>query len=525
MTDTSTDKSESPTPRSYRFAIPFLGFLAAVQGSAPFLSSTSLVTVTRDLRLEGGQVALAASIQTLAIAASVVSTGLMADRLGRKKVLMGALIAGALGMVIVALAPVAAVYMVGQAIIGIGLGATYGAAFAYVRFVTAQGKLPQALGTFGAVSGAGTVVLVFLGSALVGIDWRLAFVVYAVITLGALLLTPFMLPAQPKVPGGGLDLLGQVGLAVGVVGLLYGVTHLGSSLTSLGTWIPIAVGVVSLTFFFIYESKSRNAFYPVSLFRSRIFWAAILAGLVYNLGLAVGFLQTTNLWQYVTEVPSSRLAVWQLPMNLFGIVGALLFGRMMAKGLSNASAILLSSIAAAGGFALLALAHGADSFLAFLPGTALLGAALTGASIPFGNLMLDEAPPAQFGPVTSSRTTIGQVWYSMGTALGTVMIDQLTTGGVTKRLLGAGVPPDQISTATSAVSTYAATGTKETTALAQQALGAAATSYGTAYVVVMLGTGAVLLIAGVSGYFLARGDGKAAPLAADLPPTAAGAVA
>lgn len=515
MSGTSTPVSQASPAQSYRFAIPFLGLLAAVQGSAPFLSSTALVSVVRDLKLEGSEVALAASIQTLAIAASVVSTGLLADRLGRKKVLMAALVTSAIGLLIVALSPVGVVYMLGQAVIGVGLGATYGAAFAYVRHVSAPGKLPQALGSFGAVSGALTVVLVFMSSALVGVNWRLAFVVYGVVVVVSLLLTPFMLPTQPRVTGERPDLLGQAALALGVIGLLYGVSHLGSSLTSLATWLPFGFGVVLLVVFFMHEARARAVFYPVRLFRSPVFWAAILAGLVYNLGLSVGFLQTTNLWQYVTGVPTDELAVWQLPLNLFGIVGALLFGRLMAKGLSNASAILFSSIAAAVGFVLLAMAHNAQSFLAFLPGLVLVGVALTGASIPFGNLMLQEAPPAHFGPVTSSRTTIGQIWYSIGTALATVMIDQLTTGGVTRRLLAAGVPPDQISTATSAVSTFAATGTKETTALARQALGAATVSYGNAFSVVMIGTGAILAVAGVVGFVLARRGGADDPSRSD----------
>ena len=44
--------------------------------------------------MTGGLVALAASISTLALSATVISTGLIADRLGRRPVLMAALGAG-----------------------------------------------------------------------------------------------------------------------------------------------------------------------------------------------------------------------------------------------------------------------------------------------------------------------------------------------------------------------------------------------------------------------------------------------
>jgi MFS family permease len=505
-----TTLAAEPKARTYKFAIPFLGLLAAVQGSAPFLSSTALVSVTRALKMEGGEIALAASIQTLAIAATVITTGLLADRLGRKLVMMAALVVSAAGMAIVAISPIALMYMLGQAVIGVGLGAVYGAAFAYVRAVSAPGKLPQALGTFGAVSGAMTVSLVFLCSALVGIDWRLAFGAYAAVIVIMFLLTPSMLPKQPRVPGNN-DVIGQIAVALGIVGLLYGVSQLGASLTAITTWGPIIGGIALLAFFFIYESKSSKAFYPVSLFRSPVFWAAILAGFIYNFGLSVSFLQTTNLWQYVTKVPTDQIAIWQLPLNLFGIAGALIMGRMIGKALTNGGAILVSSFMAAAGFILLAVAHGSTSFWAFAPGTALLGMALTGASIPFGNLMIKEAPPAHFGPVTSSRTTIGQVWYSLGTALVTVMIDKMTMGGVTQKLIASGVQPDQISTATNAVSSFASTGTEATTALGQQALQDATASYGTSFTIIMIGTALLIAVAGVIAFALAKRGNADAP--------------
>jgi MFS family permease len=71
-------------PKSIKFAIPLLGIMGAIQGTSPNINSTALVSLTRDLNMQGGQVALAASIQTISVAASVTTTGLLADRLGRR---------------------------------------------------------------------------------------------------------------------------------------------------------------------------------------------------------------------------------------------------------------------------------------------------------------------------------------------------------------------------------------------------------------------------------------------------------
>jgi len=92
-----------------KFAVPLLGVLGAIQGAAPNISSTALVDASRGLDMRGSEVALAASVQTLAIAASVISTGILADKFGRRFVLMVALAVGAAGNVLIALAPSSAV--------------------------------------------------------------------------------------------------------------------------------------------------------------------------------------------------------------------------------------------------------------------------------------------------------------------------------------------------------------------------------------------------------------------------------
>jgi UMF1 family MFS transporter len=81
-----------------------------------------------------------------------------------------------------------------------------------------------------------------------------------------------------------------------------------------------------LAAFFVFESKSMGAFYPVSLFKSPVFIAAILAGFVYNYGTAVAFLQSTNLWQYVTGVSTKDVAMWQVPLVAAGIIGFMMGG-------------------------------------------------------------------------------------------------------------------------------------------------------------------------------------------------------
>ena len=119
---------------------------------------------------------------------------------------------------------------------------------------------------------------------------------------------------------------------------------------------------------------------------------------------------------------------------------------------------------------------------------------------PACRIVLREAPKAQYGPVTSSPTTIGQFWYSIGLALSTILLDRMTVGGVTDKLLAAGVQPDLVGTAVTAINQYVSAGTPPSTALARQALADASATYASAFSTVMLITAGLVLAAGVSAW-------------------------
>lgn len=509
----------SPTRRASAVAVPFLGILGAVQGSSPNIASSALVHASRGLHMAADEVALAASVQTLAIAASVISTGLLADRLGRRRVLMAALGVGAAGGVIVAASPSTVVYLLGQVLLGVGLGAVYGAAFAYIRAVAAPGRLAGAVGVFAATIGLTTLILTFAGGSLVAVNWRFAYLVVPVMSVICLLLVPAILPREDRIRSTKQDVVGQVLLALGIIGFLYGVSELGHSLTSPRTLGPLGLGTLLIAAFFVFEARNPNRFFPVGLFRSPVFVAAVLAGFIYNFGTAVSFLQATNLWQYVTGLTSSEVAIWQIPLVGAGVIGALVVGRLMTRGLTNRAALIIGAILTAIGFVGLAVVHASTSFLVFAGPLILVGAGVVICSIPFGNLFIKEAPPAQFGPVTSSRTTVGQFFYSIGFAVSTVVIDRLTMGGVVEKLTAAGVPATQTGTAVSAVTMYASDDTEPSTALARRALADAVQSYGDAFATMMIVAAVLSIVAGVVAYLLLRrgGEGSKDPRAATAP--------
>lgn len=483
-------------------AVIFVGLLSGVQASDPNIAATALVSASRGLQMTSGQASIAASVFTMMMAATVISTGLLADRLGRRRVLLAALALSVIGDVMVALSPGFTIYAIGRGLAGIGLGAVYGASFAYVNVLAKPGRLAAAVGLFTAAGAVAMVAMSFVGGVLTAQNWRLAFLLVPVVSLLGMALVPKFLPNEPPVDQGKSDVLGQLLLGLGVIGTLYGLSHAAAGITKPLTLIPFLAGLLLLVGFFLSQRNRANAFYPVRLFRNPVFVGALCAGFVYNFGQSASFLQLANIWQYVGQYGALQVTLAQLPYLATGIIGALLVGRWMSNGLSNANAVLLGTTLTAVGFFSLLLVHQGGSFWTFLPALVLIGGGTVIASLPFGSLVIGTAPPEYYGPVTSSRTTIGQFAYAIGIAAATLSIDKLTLGGTVNRLTAAGVPPSQVGSGLDAVTAFGSTGTHPSTALGRQALAQANSSYHEAFHITMVGAGLICVLVGLVGYWL-----------------------
>jgi MFS family permease len=500
----SQQPSSSPAldPSSIsRLALPVLGLVGGLQIADPMIASVALVPASRGLDLSPGVTALAASIATLALAASVLSAGSLADILGRRRVLIVGLLLLVLGDALVAIAPGAAVFLLGRAVAGLGLAASFSAAYAAVQQLVTPKRLGSSLGMFAAVGGITMLVVSPLAGLLTSVDWRLAFLVVPLLAGISCLAVLRVVPVLPKAPRARADVPGQVLLAIGVVGVLYGLSRASASVSDPSCWGSIAVGLAALAAFAVAEQRSDHPVFPIGLFRSRIFQAAVIVGVMWNLAQSASQLQVSNLWQYVYHYHPGEVSIRYLPCLIAGIVAAVLVGRALsATGSVRPAGV--GCLVAAAGFAALALVGRHTGYLWFVPGLLLIGAGTQIAAVAQSQMFLTEAPRAFYGAVASSRTTVGAMGYAIGLAGSSVLVNRLTTGGITHRLLAAGVSPDQIGQGLDGVGIYARTGAAPTTASAKQALSNAAPSYLHAFSATMWVFAAVIAIAGVASMLL-----------------------
>jgi MFS family permease len=434
MSDTSTRA----------LAVPFLGVLASLQLIDPTVANTALVKAGQALQMHGATLALAASISTLAQAATVLLMGFLGDRLGRRRMLMVALLLAIAGDGIALTAPSAGLFLIGRALVGIGVGAVLALTFAAVRFVSRPEQLGQALGVWNLLIIAGFIGGSLLGGVLADRSWRLALGLVPVIALVCLPLIPLLLPEMPANRSLRADWPGLISIAAAMVLFLTGVSHAVSGLTAPQFWLPTFGGVVLFGVHLLIERRRQEPIFPVALYGRGLFAAAIVSGIAWNFAQAVVQLQTSNFWQSVQRYSTSQVATAQLPLLICFAAGGVLAGRLMAPGRRTLQLMAGGLVALVLGLVLLAGVRADSAYASFVLPMLLVGSGLAFLSVPQSALFVQEAPARYFGSVTAFRTTTGQLGFALGFAASGALVNGFGFASLRDRLLKLGATPEQI---------------------------------------------------------------------------------
>jgi DHA2 family methylenomycin A resistance protein-like MFS transporter len=310
----------------------------------------------------------------LALAAMLLSAGAIGDRVGPKRAFLAGLVlfglasaacgfaSGPFGLILARVAQGAA----GALLIPPSLALIAHAAHGDDR------RRAAAVGWWTAAGGVSIAAGPVLGGLLVEtLGWRWVFFVNlplcAIGAVLALLVAPAT-PAKPRVP---FDLPGQA-LAVAAVTLLVGGLIEGGHRGWGGAPLAALVaGLVLVVAFVVFERHARHPAMPLSVFRSRPAWSAVVVGsalnftyygLIFVLGL---FMLRTLHWT------PGKAGLAFLPLTATFIVSNLasgsLVGRLGARGVTSAGVLI-----AACGYALTARLGSDSGVLDMLPGFALI---------------------------------------------------------------------------------------------------------------------------------------------------------
>ncbi len=438
-------------------AIMLLGLIAAIKATGVSLATVSLVDVTQALHLSAGMRSAAASAVSLAIAATAVAAGVAADRLGRRRVLMASfVVAGAANLVVFAV-PVGAVYVGGLLLAGLGYGAMVTGSYAYVKAVAPGRGLGMGLGLFGLFTSIVTLVTSLAGGALTYVDWRWLFLIVPVMCAIGLVLTPRLLPPMPRVGSGPIDLPGLALLGAGMVLVISGVSRVTAHPPDRVGWLIIAGGAGAFAAWVFVELRGRAPSFPVRIFASRRFLAAVVVGLAGPIVTAAVALTLSDAVQYVRQGSAFAATLTLEPFYVSGAIGGVIAGRLLSNGMTERRVMIASSLLAAAGFVSFTPLGRGSPALFFLPGIVIAGFGIFAGQTAQAQLIANAVTGSSYGAVTSSKTSIGQLGSAIGMVVTMLVLKVFLGLDVYRDLKAGGVTEADVQAARATVESLAAT--------------------------------------------------------------------
>ncbi|MFF9491203.1 MFS transporter [Streptomyces flaveolus] len=361
---------------------------------------------------------------TLVFAGLLFTAGLLGDRLGRKKVLLGGLAVFGIGSALAAFSGSPGELITFRAVMGLGAAFVMPATLAVLMNVFEREEQPKAIGIWAGGVGLAIAIGPITGGLLLDhFWWGSVFLVNVPIVVVALALMLWLVPDSRDPNPGRLDPVGVVLSVVGLVLLVYGIIKGGqlADFTDATVLATTGAGLAVLVAFVVYEKRSDHPSIDVTYFRNKVFSAAIAAiALVFFALMGVTFFSVFYT-QSVLGFSPLETGLLMLPLAASQLIFAprarLLVDRFGNRATTTAGMLLIAAMLAA--FATLE----ADTPVWLLEVYFfLMGTGMAHIMTPTSVVIMQALPREKAGSASALSNTFRQVGGALGIAvLGSVL--------------------------------------------------------------------------------------------------------
>lgn len=424
MTSTLTSTTAPVSTRRAWAAVAVLSASLLVITMDMTILNIALPDMAAELRPTANQQLWIVDVYSLVLAGLLVPWAAVADRWGRRRMLLLGYAIFLVSSLLVLVADTAEAVIVLRAVLGIGGAMIMPNTLSLIRVIfTDAGQRATALSIWAAVSGLGAAVGPLVGGFLLEhFSWHAAFLVNAPLMIAAIIAGVIVLPESRVEGAGRWDVTAAVLALVGMVAFVWSVKSFGkeASLVHPPALLALAVGLGALTIFVRRCLRSDAPLLDVGLFRSRPFSAGIIAALGTTFAMLAALLLLTQWLQLVEGASPIESGIKLIPVALAGAVASLA-APPLAR-VIGARAVLASGLALAG-VGLLAVGLGPDELTYPLVLTAML---LVGAGT--GSLAIASAMVMMGSPEDKAGNAgaLEETSYELGGTLGVAILGSVS---------------------------------------------------------------------------------------------------
>jgi EmrB/QacA subfamily drug resistance transporter len=379
----------------------------------------------------------------LVLAAAMLPVGLLGDRLGRKKVLIAALLLFGVGSAACAYAPTAAAFTAARVVLGLAGAGIVVMNLSALTVLFSKEERPRAVSVWAAANFLSLPIGPILGGwLLTHFWWGWVFLLNVPVALIGLVAVLALVPDSRAPERPGLDPLGVLTSTAGLVGVTYGLIEAGrNGWTDASALVPMIAGVAVLGFFLLWEyllsrRPDGQPLVDLTLFRSASFtWGVILAG---TAGLAmIGVLFT--LPQYFQGIRGTD--AMGSGLRLIPVIAGLIVGAVPADWVAR---LIGAKLTVAIGFALLGAGMLLGSTTSLTSGDNFLIVWLAIVGLGLG-LTFSTSASAALSEISAERSGVAsavmQALQKVGGPLGTAILGSVLSTTYIGQLQLASLPP------------------------------------------------------------------------------------
>jgi EmrB/QacA subfamily drug resistance transporter len=408
--------------------------LAVCVGTFMLLLDVTIVTVAlpdiqRGLHAGFGDVQWVVDAYALALAAFLLTSGVLADRYGRRLLFSIGLIVFTFGSLLCGVAQTPLMLTLSRAGQGVGGAIMYATSLALLGHSFRGRDRGVAFGLWGAITGAAVSLGPIVGGVITTeISWRGIFLVNVPIGAAALAVTLWRVEESRAVRPGRPDAVGFVLLTAGLVALVYGLIRAGESgWGDTGAVIALAAGGVLLVCFALAESAVADPMFDLGLFRKPTFTGGLIAAFAMNGSLFAMFLYLVlylqNLLGYSALATGVRLLVSSGAQLLAATIAGRLSEHVPVRWLIGPGLLAVGI-----GLLLMTGLNGDSSWTHLVAGFIVSGIGAGFVNPPLASTAIGVVEPERAGMASGINTTFRQVGIATSiAALGSIFITELHT--------------------------------------------------------------------------------------------------
>ncbi|BCY14831.1 MFS transporter [Actinoplanes sp. L3-i22] len=394
--------------------------------------NVALPSIGRDLGLGIRELEWTVDAYTLVLAGLMITSGALADRVGRRRIFRLGLVLFALGSAGCALAPGLDLLVAARVVQGVGGSMLSPVALAIVvSVITDPRERAQAIGVWAAVFGLSMAAGPVLGGALItGLGWRTVFWANLPIIAIVLALTVAYVPESRSARPRRLDPPGQA-LLILLVGTVVAVLIEGPRRGWWSGWLITAYGIIAVAglIFARVEARRAEPLMDLRLFRRPPFAAAVGGAVVMFVALNVTLLLGTLYLQQVRGLSPLAAGAVTLPMALAATVCAPFSGYLVGRVGPRLPLRLAGASTVLGGALLIGLGD-RTPVAVLLVAYLFVGIGIGFANAPITNTAVSGLPPERSGVAGGIASTSRQVGAALGIALAGGLVADVGPAGL-----------------------------------------------------------------------------------------------